>query len=66
MNLALKNKSLIVPGYTHMQRAQPVLLPHLLLAYVEQVGSFSLRRRTFLILLVYYMVEEKNIWLECG
>ncbi|KAJ6391412.1 hypothetical protein OIU77_025398 [Salix suchowensis] len=30
-------KGLIVPGYTHLQRAQPVLLPHLLLAYVEQL-----------------------------
>ncbi|KAL6565676.1 hypothetical protein OROHE_004731 [Orobanche hederae] len=37
VNLALKNKGLIVPGYTHMQRAQPVLLAHLLLAYVEQL-----------------------------
>ena len=35
--LALKNEGLIVPGYTHLQRAQPVLLQHLLLAYVEQV-----------------------------
>lgn len=42
LNLALKNESLIVPGYTHMQRAQPVLLPHLLLAYVEQVSCFQL------------------------
>ncbi|MEK6673368.1 MAG: argininosuccinate lyase [Nitrospirota bacterium] len=25
----------IMPGYTHMQRAQPVLLPHYLLAYAE-------------------------------
>ncbi|KAI3448894.1 hypothetical protein Pfo_005559 [Paulownia fortunei] len=37
VNLALKNEGLIVPGYTHLQRAQPVLLPHLLLAYVEQL-----------------------------
>ncbi|KAJ4832849.1 hypothetical protein Tsubulata_001933, partial [Turnera subulata] len=36
VTLALKNEELIVPGYTHLQRAQPVLLPHLLLAYVEQ------------------------------
>lgn len=35
--LALKNKGLIIPGYTHLQRAQPILLQHLLLAYVEQV-----------------------------
>ncbi|EPS70505.1 hypothetical protein M569_04244 [Genlisea aurea] len=37
VKLALENESLIVPGYTHLQRAQPVLLPHLLLAYVEQL-----------------------------
>ncbi|KAK7282895.1 hypothetical protein RIF29_12002 [Crotalaria pallida] len=37
VTLALKNKDLIVPGYTHLQRAQPVLLPHLLLAYVEEI-----------------------------
>lgn len=40
VNLALRNEGLIVPGYTHLQRAQPVLLPHLLLAYVEQVSLF--------------------------
>ncbi|KAJ0025598.1 hypothetical protein Pint_08483 [Pistacia integerrima] len=37
VKLALNNKGLIIPGYTHLQRAQPVLLQHLLLAYVEQV-----------------------------
>ncbi|XP_068666966.1 argininosuccinate lyase, chloroplastic [Aristolochia californica] len=37
VRLALRNDSLIVPGYTHLQRAQPVLLQHLLLAYVEQL-----------------------------
>lgn len=36
--LASKYVDLIVPGYTHLQRAQPVLLPHLLLSYVEQVN----------------------------
>ncbi|EOA20415.1 hypothetical protein CARUB_v10000724mg [Capsella rubella] len=35
--LALKNEALIVPGYTHLQRAQPVLLPHVLLTFVEQL-----------------------------
>lgn len=35
--LAKKNSGVIVPGYTHLQRAQPVLLQHHLLAYVEQV-----------------------------
>jgi len=28
----------IMPGYTHLQRAQPVLLSHHLLAYVEMLG----------------------------
>ncbi|CAI0417553.1 unnamed protein product [Linum tenue] len=37
LTLALKNEGLIVPGYTHLQRAQPVLLSHLLLAFVEQL-----------------------------
>ncbi|KAK4359145.1 hypothetical protein RND71_021374 [Anisodus tanguticus] len=37
VKLALQNEGLIVPGYTHLQRAQPVLLQHLLLAYVEQL-----------------------------
>ncbi|KAK4276891.1 hypothetical protein QN277_014988 [Acacia crassicarpa] len=37
VHLSLKNEGLIVPGYTHLQRAQPVLLQHLLLAYVEEL-----------------------------
>ncbi|RDX86667.1 Argininosuccinate lyase, chloroplastic, partial [Mucuna pruriens] len=37
LTLALNNDGLIVPGYTHLQRAQPVLLQHLLLAYVEEI-----------------------------
>ncbi|KAF3677739.1 Argininosuccinate lyase, chloroplastic [Capsicum annuum] len=41
IELALQNEGLIVPGYTHLQRAQPVLLQHLLLAYVEQMAIFS-------------------------
>jgi len=32
---ARANISIIMPGYTHMQRAQPVLLSHHLLAYYE-------------------------------
>jgi argininosuccinate lyase len=37
--LAIANKkvSTIMPGYTHMQRAQPVSLAHHLLAYVEML-----------------------------
>ncbi|OVA01863.1 Fumarate lyase [Macleaya cordata] len=37
VTLAKRNEGLIVPGYTHLQRAQPVLLQHLLLSYVEQL-----------------------------
>jgi argininosuccinate lyase len=29
--------SVVIPGYTHLQRAQPVLLAHHLLAYVEML-----------------------------
>ncbi|MEW6107654.1 MAG: argininosuccinate lyase [Nitrospirota bacterium] len=35
IRLAERHIKVIMPGYTHMQRAQPVLLPHHLLAYVE-------------------------------
>ncbi len=35
INLAEKNMGLMLPGYTHLQRAQPVLLAHHLLAYFE-------------------------------
>jgi argininosuccinate lyase len=37
IELAEKNQDLIIPGYTHLQRAQPVLLAHHLLAYYEMV-----------------------------
>src|SRR5437879_1460637 len=33
--LARRELSVVMPGYTHMQRAQPVLFAHHLLAYVE-------------------------------
>ena len=37
INLADANKDAVIPGYTHLQRAQPVLLGHALLAYVEML-----------------------------
>jgi len=37
IELAEKNQDLIMPGYTHLQRAQPVLLAHHLLAYYEML-----------------------------
>jgi argininosuccinate lyase len=35
--LADKEKETVIPGYTHLQRAQPVYLAHHLLAYVEML-----------------------------
>jgi argininosuccinate lyase len=35
VELAEANKGVIMPGYTHLQQAQPVLLAHHLLAYFE-------------------------------
>jgi argininosuccinate lyase len=37
VNAAERYPDLIMPGYTHMQRAQPVLAAHVLLAYVEKL-----------------------------
>jgi argininosuccinate lyase len=37
VTLAEKNFDLIMPGYTHLQRAQPVLLAHHLLAFYEML-----------------------------
>ena len=37
VRLADKNREVVLPGYTHLQRAQPVLLAHQLLAYVEML-----------------------------
>lgn len=34
-NIAAKNINTVMPGYTHLQNAQPVTLAHHLLAYVE-------------------------------
>jgi argininosuccinate lyase len=41
--LAEKNAGIIIPGYTHLQRAQPVLLAHHLLAYVEMLARDAAR-----------------------
>jgi argininosuccinate lyase len=34
---AIRHREIILPGYTHMQRAQPVLVAHVFLAYVEKL-----------------------------
>jgi argininosuccinate lyase len=37
VDLGRKNAEVLIPGYTHLQRAQPVYLAHHLLAYVEML-----------------------------
>jgi argininosuccinate lyase len=37
LDVAEKNIKVIMPGYTHMQRAQPVLVAHHLMAYYEMM-----------------------------
>ncbi len=37
VRMAARHQRVIMPGYTHLQRAQPVLLAHHLLAYVEML-----------------------------
>jgi argininosuccinate lyase len=35
---ALRHADCLIPGYTHLQRAQPLCLAHHLLAYLEMIG----------------------------
>ena len=37
VDLGAANAAVVIPGYTHLQRAQPVYLAHHLLAYVEML-----------------------------
>jgi argininosuccinate lyase len=43
VQLGERNLEVIIPGYTHLQRAQPVYLAHHLLAYVEMLSRDSQR-----------------------
>jgi argininosuccinate lyase len=36
-DLAERSRELVVPGYTHMRRAQPILMAHLLLAHAHRL-----------------------------
>ena len=45
LDLAEANQDTIMPGYTHLQRAQPVLFAHHLLAYFEMLDRDSGRLR---------------------
>jgi len=43
LGLAERHKDAIIPGYTHLQRAQPVFFAHHLLAYVEMLDRDASR-----------------------
>ena len=45
IDLAAREAETVVPGYTHLQRAQPVLLAHHLLAYEEMFARDAERLR---------------------
>src|SRR5207302_1858242 len=38
LDLARRHPDVLLPGYTHLQRAQPVFLAHHALAYVEMLA----------------------------
>src|SRR6202047_3524339 len=43
LELAAQHIDVVMPGYTHLQRAQPVLFPHYLLAHIEALARDSSR-----------------------
>jgi len=45
LDLAEANQGVVLPGYTHLQRAQPVLLAHWCLAYFEMLARDCERLR---------------------
>jgi argininosuccinate lyase len=46
LKVASKNKGVLIPGYTHLQRAQPVFLAHHLFAYLEMLQRDAARFAT--------------------
>lgn len=52
--IAEKNRGVIIPGYTHMQRAQPVLFSHHMMAY------FSMFQRDFKRLMDTYDMTNQS------
>ena len=48
VGMAERNTEVLLPGYTHLQRAQPVLLAHHLLAYYEMVRRDETRFKDLL------------------
>ncbi len=49
LDVAEANRDVVMPGYTHLQRAQPVLLAHHLLAYFEMLERDILRFKDCLV-----------------
>ena len=45
LDFAESNRGVVIPGYTHLQRAQPVLLAHWCLAYFEMLARDRERLR---------------------
>ena len=45
LGLAEREREVILPGYTHMQRAQPVYFAHHMLAYIEMLERDAARLR---------------------
>lgn len=45
LGLAIRHRDAVAPGYTHLQRGQPVLFAHHLLAYLEMFDRDSERLR---------------------
>ncbi len=45
VRMAQRERAVVIPGYTHLQRAQPVYLAHHLLAYVEMLERDAQRLR---------------------
>ncbi len=43
VSLAEEHRRIVMPGYTHVQRAQPVLFAHHMLAYFEMLGRDAAR-----------------------
>ena len=43
LDLAEANRGVVMPGYTHLQRAQPILFAHHLLAYFEMLARDHVR-----------------------
>jgi argininosuccinate lyase len=48
LNKAKKNIKIIMPGFTHLKNAQPVLFSHYLLAYVEMFKRDKIKIKNFL------------------